>query len=136
MSGAKAFANVLSITLLAAALYAVPLQAQTPKRGGTLVQLTQPEPPTLASYISTSGPIGQVTAKIYDGLLEYGFDMKPQASLAESWTVAPDGKTVTFKLRKGVKFHDGKPFTSEDVKFSIETLKSSHPRGINTYREV
>src|SRR3954447_12738477 len=110
--------------------------AEAQKRGGTLVQLTVPEPPTLAAYVSTSGPIGQVTAKIFDGLLEYGFDMKPQPSLAESWEVAPDGKTVSFKLRQGVKFHDGKPFTSEDVKFSIETLKSAHPRGINTYREV
>jgi peptide/nickel transport system substrate-binding protein len=120
--------------LLAASLVAAPAEAQ--KRGGTLVQITQPEPPTLASYISTSGPIGQVTAKIYDGLLEYGFDMKPKPGLAESWTVAPDGKTITFKLRQGVKFHDGKPFSSDDVKFSIETLKSAHPRGINTFREV
>ena len=39
-----------------------------PKRGCTLVMLVQPEPPTLASYLSTSGPIGQVTAKVYDGL--------------------------------------------------------------------
>ena len=46
-------------------------QASAQKRGGTLVMLVQPEPPTLASYISTSGPIGQVTSKIYDGLLEY-----------------------------------------------------------------
>jgi peptide/nickel transport system substrate-binding protein len=128
--------KILSVILLAA-LYAAPLHAQAPKRGGTLVQITQPEPPTLASYLSTSGPIGQVTAKIYDGLFEYGFDTKPQPSLAESWTVAPDGKTVTFKLRKGVKFHDGKPFTSADVQFTImEVLKKVHPRGINTFKEV
>src|SRR4051812_22322775 len=112
-------------------------EALAQKRGGTLVQITQPEPPTLASYISTSGPIGQVTAKIYDGLLEYGFDLKPRPSLAESWDVAPDGKTISFKLRQGVKFHDGKPFTSEDVKFSVlEGLKKVHPRGKNTLREV
>jgi len=112
-------------------------EALAQKRGGTLVQITQPEPPTLAAYISTSGPIGQVTAKIYDGLLEYGFDLKPRPSLAESWDIAADGKTITFKLRSGVKFHDGKPFTSEDVKFSIiEVLKKAHPRGINTFREV
>ncbi len=136
MSGAKTFGGILSVTLLAAALCA-PLPAAAQKRGGTLVQITQPEPPTLASYISTSGPIGQVTAKIYDGLLEYGFDMKPQPSLAESWTVSPDGKTVTFKLRRGVKFHDGKPFSSADVQFTImDVLKKVHPRGINTFKEV
>ena len=72
------------------------------KPGGTLVQITQPEPPNLAPYISTAGPIGQVTAKIFDGLLEYDFNLKPQPGLAESFVVAPDGKTVTFKLRRGV----------------------------------
>jgi peptide/nickel transport system substrate-binding protein len=99
--------------------------------------LVQPEPPTLASYISTSGPIGQVTSKIFDGLLEYDFSLKPIPGLAESWKVSPDGKTITFTLQKGVKFHDGKPFTSADVKFSVlEVLKKVHPRGPATFREV
>lgn len=123
--------------LWVAFLLASPIPALAQKPGGTLVQITQPEPPTLASYISTSGPIGQVTAKIYDGLLEYGFDLKPRPALAESWEVSPDGKTVTFRLRGGVKFHDGKPFTSEDVRFSVmDVLKKVHPRGISTFREV
>ena len=63
--------------LLALSLAGTPASAQKP--GGTLVQITQPEPPNLAPYISTSAPIGQVTAKVYDGLLEYGFDLKPKA---------------------------------------------------------
>jgi len=137
MSRSTMFSRSLAAALLAAALCAAPELALAQKRGGTLVQITQPEPPTLASYLSTSGPIGQVTAKVYDGLLEYGFDMKPQPSLAESWTVSPDGKTVTFTLRRDVKFHDGKPFTSADVQFTImEALKKVHPRGINTFKEV
>ncbi len=137
MSASTIFGRGLGVTLLAAALCLSAPAAMAQKRGGTLVQITQPEPPTLASYLSTSGPIGQVTAKIYDGLFEYGFDTKPQAALAESWTVSPDGKTVTFKLRSGVKFHDGKPFTSADVQFSImEVLKKVHPRGIGTFKEV
>lgn len=118
-----------------ATLSGTPAIAQ--KRGGTLVMIVQPEPPTLASYLSTSGPIGMVAAKIYDGLLEYDMKLKPQPSLAESFTVAPDGKTVTFKIRKGVVFHDGKPLTSADVKFSIEKVaKVTHPRGPNTFRAV
>ena len=126
-------------TLLLAAAIAVlacgPGFAQ--KSGGTLVQITQPEPPNLAPYISTSGPIGQVTAKVFDGLLEYGFDLKPKPGLAESFNVSADGKTITFKLHKGVKFHDGKPFTSADVQFTImDVLKKVHPRGIATFKEV
>ena len=128
--------NALALCgLLLAALAGTPATAQ--KAGGTLVQITQPEPPNLAPYISTSAPIGQVTAKVYDGLLEYGFDLKPKPGLAESWEVAPDGKMVTFKLRKDVKFHDGKPFTSADVQFTImDVLKKVHPRGISTFRDV
>src|SRR5262249_7378997 len=128
--------TALAVTgLLALAILGSPALAQ--KTGGTLVQITQPEPPNLAPYISTSAPIGQVTAKVYDGLLEYGFDLKPKPALAESWDIAPDGKTVTFRLRKDVKFHDGKPFTAADVQFTImDVLKKVHPRGINTFRDV
>src|SRR5919109_4348820 len=101
--------RVLSI---AAALAAVHMLASpslvAQERGGTLVMIVQPEPPTLASYLSTSGPIGQVTTKVFDGLLEYDFDLRPQPSLAEAWTVSDDGRTISFKLRNDVKFHDGR----------------------------
>jgi len=108
-----------------------------PRKGGTLVMVVQPEPPTLASYNNTSGPIGQVAPKVYDGLLEYDMDLNPIAGLAKSWIVSPDGKTVTFKLEEGVRFHDGKPFTSADVQYSImEVLKKVHPRGPTNFQEV
>lgn len=108
-----------------------------PKKGGTLVMVVQPEPPTLASYANTSGPIGQVAPKVYDGLLEYDFKMNALPGLAKSWTVAPDGKTVTFKLQQGVKFQDGKPFTSADVQYTVmEVLKKVHPRGPTNFQEV
>ena len=73
-------------------------QASPPQLGGTMVMVVQPEPPTLASYTSTAGPVGQVTTKVYEGLLEYDFKLNPQPSLAKSWTVSPDGKVITFKL--------------------------------------
>lgn len=132
------YRKLLLATLSAAAIFGVSLSSSTAKeRGGTLVMIVQPEPPTLASYASTSGPVGQVATKVFDGLLEYNFDLEPQPSLAESWSVSEDGKKITFKLRRGVTFHDGKPFTSEDVKFSImDVLKNRHPRGASTFREV
>ena len=71
------------------------------KQGGTLVMIVQPEPPSLASYLSTSGPIGMVTSKIYDGLLEYDTELQPQPSLAESWEVSPDGKSIHLQAAPG-----------------------------------
>ncbi|MEM7496533.1 MAG: ABC transporter substrate-binding protein [Pseudomonadota bacterium] len=107
------------------------------KSGGTFVYLVQPEPPSLASYLSTSGPIGLVAPKIYDGLFDYDNDLNIVPALATGYDVSEDGKTVTFTLREGVKWHDGEDFTSEDVQFTVmEVLKKVHPRGPNSFREV
>ena len=105
--------------------------------GGSLVFLVQPEPPTMAGYVSTSGPIGLLGPKIYDGLFDYDNDGKMIPVLAESVDMSEDGKTVTFNLRKGVTWHDGEPFTSADVQFTImDVLKKVHPRGPNSFKEV
>ncbi|MEL6478560.1 MAG: ABC transporter substrate-binding protein [Pseudomonadota bacterium] len=107
------------------------------KAGGTVVYIVQPEPPSMASYLSTSGPIGLVAPKIYEGLLDYDKDLNIIPSLAKSFEVSEDGKTVTFNLQEGVTWHDGKPFTSADVQYTVmEVLKKVHPRGPNSFREV
>ncbi len=111
--------------------------AQAQKAGGTLVYIVQPEPPSLASFLSTSGPIGLVAPKIYEGLLDYDNDLNIVPALAESFDVSEDGKTVTFNLQQGVTWHDGEPFTSADVQFTVmEILSKVHPRGPNSFREV
>jgi peptide/nickel transport system substrate-binding protein len=113
---------------LALGLFAAPAVAQ--QSGGTMVMVTVPEPPNLASYLSTSGPIGQVTAKVYEGLIAVGPGFEILPALAESWEVSEDGLTITFKLREGVTWHDGEPFTSADVQHSImNVLREVHPRG-------
>ena len=105
--------------VLTALFVLVGFSVQAEKSGGTMVFLVQPEPPTMAGYVSTSGPIGLLAPKIYEGLFDYDNDGKMIPVLAESYDMSSDGKTVTFKLRKGVKWHDGEPFTSEDVQFTI-----------------
>jgi peptide/nickel transport system substrate-binding protein len=126
--------------LAAAAITALTLAvspALAQKYGGTMVKIVQPEPPSLASYLSTSGPIGLIAPKIYDGLFDYDNDLNMVPALATSVDVSEDGKTVTFTLREGVKWHDGEDFTSEDVAFTVmEVLKVVHPRGPNSFREV
>lgn len=67
---------------------------------------------------------------IFDGLTKLNEKMEAVPDLAESWTVGEDGLTYTFHLRKGVKWHDGKPFTAEDVKFTYEVmLHPDNPAG-------
>lgn len=123
---------VVAVGLLAGGQTATAQEA-----GGTFVYIVQPEPPSLASYLSTSGPIGLVAPKIYDGLFDYDNDLNIVPALAESYEVSTDGKTVTFNLRQGVSWHDGEPFTSADVQFTVmEVLKKVHPRGPNSFREV
>ena len=94
--------------------------AQTPKQGGTLNLIVQPEPPGINLGSSKLGPSSFVGSKIYEGLITLSPKLEPIPRLAESWIISPDGKTYTFKLRQNVKWHDGKPFTSEDVLFSFK----------------
>lgn len=63
----------------------------------------------------------KITFQIYEGLVRYKTGKtEVEPSLATEWSVSPDGKEWTFKLRKNVKFHDGTPFNAEAVKFSID----------------
>src|SRR3970040_342558 len=102
-----------------AGLALMPDTASGQKRGGTLVMLVQPEPPTLASYLRTSGPIGPGTTKVYEGLLEYDFNLKPIPGLAQSWTVSGDGKTISFKLQQGINLRGGQRLPSGRGEFSV-----------------
>lgn len=107
--------------------------AAEPKRGGTVVLALAAEPPTLSALGHTAYYTVFVSAKTNEGLLTYDFDLNPQPELATEWAVSADGLEYTFKLRDNVKWHDGKPFTSADVAFSIATIKEVHPRGRNTF---
>jgi len=102
----------------------------------TLTFLVDPEPTSLVAITDTSVGTNLVTSKTTEGLFNYTNDFTLIPALALGMKVSNDGKTVTFNLRKGVKWHDGKPFTSADVAFSFETLKQAHPRGRTTYANV
>ena len=96
-----------------------------------------PEPPTLVLAINQQTPTNLVAAKIYQGLFVYGFDLKAVPCLAESWKMSADGLTYTFKLRRGVSWHDGRPFTAADVIFSYrDMLIQTHSRARTTMATV
>jgi len=104
-----------------------------PVRGGSATLLLSAEPPVLTTIAHTAFNAVYVSPKVTEGLLTYDFDLNPKPLLATEWQISPDGLTYTFKLRADVKWHDGKPFTADDVAFSISTLKEVHPRGRNTF---
>ena len=105
--------------------------------GGTLRWALTPEPPTLVTAFNSSQMVQQISAKMMDGLVAYDRKLDPMPALATSWTVSDDGRSVTFKLRDGVKWHDGTPFTSADVKYTFEEiLKKHHPRGRATFANL
>jgi len=71
---------------------------------------------------------GDICSRVFNGLVRYGPDMKLQGELAERYEVQDGGKTIIFTLRKGVKWHDGQPFTSADVKFTYDALMAPDTR--------
>jgi peptide/nickel transport system substrate-binding protein len=79
-----------------------------------------PEPPILNAAFNTAIMVQQISTKMLDGLLAYDKNFEPMPALATDWKVAEDGLSIAFKLRPDVKWHDGAPFTSADVKYSFE----------------
>jgi peptide/nickel transport system substrate-binding protein len=94
----------------------------TPRRGGSLVVAVTADPGHFNSGVSTAGGTHAVADNLYNGLVFLDEQLNPQPDLADSWTISPDGKTYTFKLRQGVKWHDGQPFSAADVKFTFEEI--------------
>ena len=111
-------------------------RAATPRQGGTLTLLIEPEPTSLVCFNTTGGPIIAVSSKVTEGLLTYDFDLTPRPELATEWQISEDNLRDTFRLRPGVQWHDGGAFTSADVAYSIALAKQSHPRGRNTFSNV
>ena len=81
----------------------------------------QLEPPNLDPTAGAAAAIDEVVyANVFEGLTRFGPDGAVLPALAESWEIAPDGLSWVFNLREGVSFHDGLPFTAEDVVFSFD----------------
>lgn len=106
----------------------------TPVPAGTLVYGSGGQPVNLEPGNITDGNSIIVQDQIYNRLMEF----KPgttelQPGLATNWSVSSDGKVWTFKLRQGVKFHDGTPFNAEAVLFNVERWwDAKHPNGYRT----
>jgi len=122
----RRYAGLLTL-ILAVALAAPPARAQEkPRYGGELIFAVPSQPPSYDAHQEETFGVIHPVAPHYNTLLRVEpFDRtgtKPVGDLAESWTIAKDGLTYTFKIRRGVKFHDGSDMTSRDIKASYDKI--------------
>ncbi len=108
-------------SILRAALVATILSSPAAALAADLVIATKNGPASMDPHFTATSANAEATKHIFDTLLRSGNKLEIQPSLATSWQ-ALDDTTWEFKLRPGVKFHDGSDFTAKDVKFSIERI--------------
>ncbi len=123
----RLFRAVLTAMALSVAGAGTVALAQTPPNVLIVGQIAEPQ--SLDPHTVTATNDFRILVNIYDGLVRYkDGTLEVEPALAESWTISDDGKTYTFKLRQGVKFHDGSDFNAEAVKFNFDRmLKEDHP---------
>ncbi len=115
----------LLIVLLLVWLPALPTEAQQqPRRGGTLNYVVTAAPPSFDAHRETTFAMLHPIHPHYNLLVRFDTQNFPKVipELAESWTASGDGMTYTFKIRQGVKFHDGAALTSRDIKASFDKI--------------
>ena len=128
---ARSFACIVIIGGIATAAV-----AQEPKRGGVLRHVIEGEPASFDCHAAATSFALQALAPHYSTLLKYDPDdfSKIIGDLADSWTVSPDRLTFTFKLKPGVKFHDGSELSSADIKATFDRLRDP-PQGVTSARK-
>ena len=128
----------LVVILIALLMVVAPSSAQDkPRYGGELVFVVPSEPPTYDAHQEETFGVMHPMGPHYNTLLRVDPNdktgTKPVGDLAESWTISKEGLVYTFKLRKGVKFHDGSEMTSKDVKASYDKIIFP-PQGMKSSR--
>jgi peptide/nickel transport system substrate-binding protein len=126
--------------LLVGAVLAAPVgvaEAETPRRGGVLLAVIGAEPPSLDPHQEATFANIQMVAPLYSTLLQSDpFDAsKIIGDVATDWKISQDGKTYTFKIRQGIRFHDGSPLTAADVKASYDKIIFP-PAGVRSTRKT
>jgi peptide/nickel transport system substrate-binding protein len=131
--------RIVVLVALALIPWCVATAQETPRLGGELVFVVPAEPPSFDGHREETFAMLHPLAPSYNTLLRTDpadkTGTKFIGDLAESWTVSSDKRTFTFKLRRGVKFHDGSLLTSADVKASYDHIIFPPP-GVNSSRQA
>ena len=105
-----------------AAETSAPSSGVVPAYGDAIVEGSIGDVSGFLTAVTSDSASHTAAGYVFNGLVRYDKDLKLEGELAESWEVSPDGRKITFHLRKGVTWHDGKPFTSEDVMFTYRKM--------------
>ena len=110
---------------------------EKPQYGGTLTFAVAEEPPSYDPHKETTFAVIHPTRPLYNLLLNFDPDHYPKVvgELAESWTISKDHKVYTFKIHRGVKYHDGSPLTARDIKASYDKIIFP-PAGVVSVRKA
>jgi len=104
-----------------------------PAYGDAIVEGSIGDVSGFLTAVTTDASSHEAAGYVFNGLVRYDKNLKLEGDLAESWEVSPDGKRIAFHLRKGVKWHDGAPLTSDDVMFTYRRMID--PRTPTAYGE-
>lgn len=136
MSWSRRPTIVSTLLVLIALALGSTAEAQTSRRGGTLRIAQIGEPPTLDPSATTVGVTSNIGMVIFETPFAFDASWHPQPMLVESHTVSPDGRTYTFRLRRGVLFHNGKEMGAEDVAASLIRWGKVGSRGAVVFQNV
>ena len=136
MTARHALAALASALATLAILSSPPAAQESPRGGGVLKVAMIGEPPTLDLHWTTAVITQEITFHVYESLFTYDAGYAPIPMLAESYTMAPDGRRYTIALRKGVRFHNGKEMTSADVVASLNRWGRVATTGKAVWRAV
>jgi glutathione transport system substrate-binding protein len=120
--GGGTMAAAAGLPLLTGEGMAAALQGD-PQPGGDLTFGLSADPPNLDPHVDSGAAASTIKQLVYSTMVRYWLGGELQPNLADSWEISDDGLEYTFALRPGVTFHDGAPFTAEDVKASIERMQ-------------
>jgi peptide/nickel transport system substrate-binding protein len=129
-------ALALVLGAMVMATHATAQTAETPRRGGILLAVIGADPPSLDPHQESTFANIQLVAPLYSTLLQFDPYSYPKiiGDAATEWKIAPDGRTYTFKIRPGIKFHDGSPLTAADVKATYDKIVHP-PEGVRSTRK-
>ena len=108
--------------------------AAKPAYGDTFIEASIGEPSNLLPVLASDSSSSDINGLVYSGMVRYDKNFVLEGDLAKSWDISDDGRTITFHLREGVAWHDGKPLSSADVLFTYQVYVD--PKTPTSYAEA